>query len=476
MTMAEKARLAAELMMAFLSPVLGAFAIISHYLPDQHIGASGTPGPPIPKISGIPGGGGGGRGGGGGASAKDTAEQDRQKEIQAYEKANQQRLASYRAYLAEELADLKLNKSLELATEQQYIDQSGALKLKDLLFEKQLLQDELDTQRLNDDEKHDIAVKQQILDRQIGAERKKISKETVDQTIKEVDAENKKHEAEKKHLQEIKELKARHFHEELLHQLEIKRGLEDEAKARSLAGIAAQAGGNFISDISDKLDADGNVVSKGLGVIGSAFQQLKEIGLQAMGALANGIGAMVAQWVLLGNSGGQTFKKLAATILASVSQQATAMAVMCLAYAALATTAWGAAMLGGSPGQFLQAAALFGAVAAVTAGIGRAVAGDSFNQQAGAGGGAGGAQQVQQQNNFTTGFSGFLGPIHATLNRLEETTHLLAAKITGMSPEDVVTIGVDGAAFAVRDSLFKAIDHDGAGSTGTFARLTGQAR
>jgi len=86
--------------------------------------------------------------------------------------------------------------------------------------------------------------------------------------------------------------------------------------------------------------------------------------------------------VLMGETGPNAFRKLTATILATVAQQAAVMAIMSLAYAALATTAIGAILLGGTPAQFLQAAALFGAVAVAAAVAGRVVAGNAFKQPA----------------------------------------------------------------------------------------------
>lgn len=114
------------------------------------------------------------------------------------------------------------------------------------------------------------------------------------------------------------------------------------------------------------------------------FDTVANMGVQAFAQLAQGFGQMVADWVLYGNQGGSSFRKMIAQILANVAQMATTYAIMCLAAAALASTVWGAALLGGTPGQFLAAAALFGAVAVTTAVVGRAVAGDSFNNNSAA--------------------------------------------------------------------------------------------
>lgn len=117
----------------------------------------------------------------------------------------------------------------------------------------------------------------------------------------------------------------------------------------------------------------------------TVFSSIAEIGLNAFSSIAQGFGQMVGNWVLYGNTGGQTLRKLAAQVLAQVATVATTYAIMSLAAAALATTVWGAALLGGTPGQFLAAAAIFGGIAVGSALVGRAVAGNSFNSGSGAG-------------------------------------------------------------------------------------------
>ena len=110
------------------------------------------------------------------------------------------------------------------------------------------------------------------------------------------------------------------------------------------------------------------------------FTSLAEMGINAFGQLAAGFGQLVSNWVLYGNAGEQGLRKMTASILANVAQTAATYALMCLAAAALATTVWGAALLGGTPAQFLQGAAIFGAVAVGAAVAGRATAGDSFKK------------------------------------------------------------------------------------------------
>jgi len=163
------------------------------------------------------------------------------------------------------------------------------------------------------------------------------------------------------------------------HRLEMQRIRDEGKRAEAEAGPA----GGFLSGLET-----GQLTELKDGV--QSFADVATVAFSAVGAsvgqLAQGIGALVQNWVLMGSTGPNAFRKLAATILASVSSQAATLAIMSLAYAALATTAVGAILLGGTPIQFLKAAALFGVVAVGTGLAGRAVAGNSFNQPGGGGG------------------------------------------------------------------------------------------
>lgn len=156
---------------------------------------------------------------------------------------------------------------------------------------------------------------------------------------------------------------------------------EQERIAAQTATTAdpSSAGGldTLIATIGAGMKAGADSVKTMEGVL----QHFGGIALDVFNQVGQAVGQMVANFVLMG-SAGTTFRKFVATILASVAQQAATLAVMCLAYAALATTVIGALLLGGTPHQFLIAAAMFGAVAAGAAIAGRLVAGDSFKQQA----------------------------------------------------------------------------------------------
>src|SRR6185436_20527513 len=105
-----------------------------------------------------------------------------------------------------------------------------------------------------------------------------------------------------------------------------------------------------------------------------------DIGHQAFEQLAQGMGNLVQQWVLMGSAGPNAMRKLVASVLAGVAAQAAVLAIMELAYGIAALTPWGAATYGPAAFHF-KSAALFGSVAVATALAGRAIAGDSFKQQ-----------------------------------------------------------------------------------------------
>jgi hypothetical protein len=155
---------------------------------------------------------------------------------------------------------------------------------------------------------------------------------------------------------------------------------EDSARpARAGAGSGFLSGleSGQISELKDGVQSFSDVATVAFSAIGAAVN-----------GLAQGIGNLVQNWVLMGNQAGVSVRKMVAAVLAGVAQQAATLAIMSLAYAALATTGVGAILLGGTPAQFLIAAALFGAVAAGAALIGRAVAGNEFQSKGATSGGA----------------------------------------------------------------------------------------
>jgi hypothetical protein len=118
-----------------------------------------------------------------------------------------------------------------------------------------------------------------------------------------------------------------------------------------------------------------------------AFSQVKAMGLDAMHSLAQGIGDMVQNWVLLGTAGPNAVRKMVAGVLGALAAQAAVEALMELAkgFAALANPfmAWTAPL-------HFKAAAMFGLVAGGAAIAGRLIAGDAFKGASGGGGSGGG--------------------------------------------------------------------------------------
>jgi hypothetical protein len=113
-----------------------------------------------------------------------------------------------------------------------------------------------------------------------------------------------------------------------------------------------------------------------------AFTELKNIGANAMADLAFGVGSLIENWVLLGETGPQAMRKLVASVLAGVAAQAAVKAIYELAegFAALFVNPAAAA-------AHFTSAAIFGTIAGVAAIAGRAVAGDSFQRNDRSGGG-----------------------------------------------------------------------------------------
>lgn len=276
-------------------------------------------------------------------------------------------------------------------------------------------------------------------------------------------------------LQKIREEKQKKRLEEQKKDLDALIRLREEEESRSLTGMLQNAGGGLFGNIKDVFDDSGRKVSNGLGVMGSALQSLKSIGLDAFQSLASGFGQLVSNWVLYGDAGAGGLRKLTASILSNVAATATTYALMCLAAAALATTVFGGALMGGTPAQFLKAAALFGAVAIGTAVAGRAIAGDSFSNGSN-GGGSTQNDPASQNNNFQSGqFGGFGNRLNNTLAAVEEGINTLTTKVRAMRPGDVLGMGVDENPNAVSDGLISGLQNNSR-LTGALKRATGDAR
>jgi hypothetical protein len=189
------------------------------------------------------------------------------------------------------------------------------------------------------------------------------------------------------------------------------------------------------------------------------FSQLKDVGMDALGALAGGIGDMAAQWVLLGDQADVSMQKLVASVLAGVTAQAATLAIMETAYGIAALTPWGALTFGPAPLHF-QAAALFAAVAAGAGVLGRVTAGDSLNEKAKPRAMGGPVRRGEsyivgerRPELFVPGSDGWIHPrvgaqsgggSTVEVAALAEAVRLLTSRISSMRPGEVVTAGAHG--------------------------------
>lgn len=194
------------------------------------------------------------------------------------------------------------------------------------------------------------------------------------------------------------------------------------------------------------------------------FAGAATIALSAVGAVVNGlaqaVGNLVENWVLMGNTGEQSFAKITATILANLARQAATQAIMFTAYGIAALTPWGRAIYG-EPAIWFKAAAVMATVAVTAGAAGRAVAGNNFNGKGNAAGAAPDYSQFGQ-----VGFSGnqSIRLADRQIGSSERDSHTAALaraveklqdKIDKMSPGDVVVRGMDQRPRAVGAALDK---------------------
>lgn len=150
-------------------------------------------------------------------------------------------------------------------------------------------------------------------------------------------------------------------------------------------GVAGQQPEEADADGDGEPDRMGKVQGAVFG-LKSAAKEVKNLFKDGFADFAQGIGGMVEDFVLLGETGPGAMKKLVASVLAGVAAQSAVLAVFELAK--------GFASLFFNPAEasaHFTAAALFGSIAGVTAVAGRTIAGDSFKDKP--------SEQSQQQQN-----------------------------------------------------------------------------
>jgi hypothetical protein len=170
---------------------------------------------------------------------------------------------------------------------------------------------------------------------------------------------------------------------------------------------------------------------------------LKDLGTNAVGAVAQGVGDLVNQWVLYGTAGPDAMRKMTASVLAGVAAQAAVKAVFQLAE--------GFAALFFNPAEaaaHFQSAALFGSIALGAGVAGRAVAGDSFSQ--GAGGSNSGSPDYQTSSGTnapprnTRGNPNIraVNPEMSGFQKTIEDLRYTVSRLSSASPGDVLTAGI----------------------------------
>ena len=160
----------------------------------------------------------------------------------------------------------------------------------------------------------------------------------------------------------------------------------------------------FASGLKTALGNAGGAVKGFAGTV----QALGEIGANALGSLANAVGSMVENWVLMGSQADMSIQKMTAAVLAGVAAQSAVLAVFELAK--------GFAALFFNPAEaatHFTAAALYGSIAAVTGIAGRLVAGSSFQSKPSGGGGSTGSGNLGGSSSS----SASTGPTTITMGR-----------------------------------------------------------
>lgn len=172
-----------------------------------------------------------------------------------------------------------------------------------------------------------------------------------------------------------------------------------EMRARGGGEQADVPGGGFdLTGVIKEADySEGKKKAPDFSEWKAAVADVKEMTVDSFKQMGQAMGSAIEAWVLYGSEGGQSIKKVMATILAALSAEAAVKAIFQLAEGFAKLAGW----MPGPAALHFKAAALYGAVAVGAGVAGRALAGNSFSQGgAGAGGssgsnGGGNAQQAK---------------------------------------------------------------------------------
>lgn len=447
-----------------------------------------TPGTPImPKL----GGGGGKSGGGGGGGGAKAGESD-------YERAVKQNALLLEAYKAGNENLLKENDrrlQLEEISEMEHAQEKARIKLAEIQYEIDLNNELLNLQKITDKEREEAIHKLGILETQRYGQEIQNAIDLRTQKEKDWDAELDAVEADGKarRANEKERADARKKLEEDLKRikkLEAER-LEDFKKWRQAErekidpyGVGKKKKGAGGDGVDWEVSGGGSFITGVVGALGAANEQipiLEQLGVRLADTFAQvgqAVGAAVKSFVLFGTAG-TSFRKFAAEVIASIAQMSVVQAIFELAQGlAMSALFWftGNPKYAKSATEHYVAAAVFGTIAGVATGVGRAVAGNQFQEGGGGSSSQNNSDPASQNNNFQSGqFGGFGQRLNNTLAAVEETTNRLANKIESFRPGDVLGMGVEQNPNAVSDGLISGLQNNSR-LTGMLKRATGDAR
>ena len=257
---------------------------------------------------------------------------------------------------------------------------------------------------------------------------------------------------------------------------------EIQAKYSIPVGAGEDGGYGPFQGLIDGWKAFVDQVNADAPTLGQTMQAIGGMMVNAFSGIANALGSVVEQWVLMGSTGPAVMRKILAAALASIAAEAAVRAIweLALGFATLFTNP------AESSGHFI-AAALFGSIAVGAALAGRAVAGDAFKQQnqaaTGGGGSGGGSNATPGETRYTTEFGGYgtgQNPLHALIKRqntvlgqVEETIHQFNRKVTSMTPGEVVAMGASDASRDIRQAYESELQGSVA-ATDRLMRATGR--
>lgn len=282
------------------------------------------------------------------------------------------------------IADLDQALALGFIKEIEHVQKVARVRLEALMDEERQKSSLLanDKIKLSDEERAALLQEIRILQEKIKVEKVVGSTQITSAINREAKAQRALADIEKERLQRLKEMRAVRQFNAGRQELDAKH----QAQLQSMVGSGSTLSqwGSLQSELFE-LHRKGEIgetqflgMTAGVDALRASFE-----------GLGQAIGQAVNAWVLYGQAGASV-QQVTAQILAGVAQQAAVKAVFELAegFAALAKAFFGIPNAGPAAAAHFKAAAIYGAVAGVSAGIGRGVAGGSFKKDA-AGGGVG---------------------------------------------------------------------------------------